>query len=96
MSSIVAGQLQLCVDGDEGIGWFVGCIPPVMAVPRGSELAFCCAVASSHCPSVAISCGAFVTVLWAPPGFLALPKVRDCGFWVRLLVVVGLGSFSVV
>jgi hypothetical protein len=102
MNSIVAGQLQLCADGNEGISWFVGCIPPVMAVSRGSDLAVCCALESSRCPSVVIGYGAFFTVLWAPPGFFALPEVRDyfclffverdCGFWVRLLVVVGLDS----
>jgi hypothetical protein len=63
ISSVVAGQLQLCVNGYEDIGWFVGCVPPVMAVSRGSALAFCCAFASSHCPLVVIGCSAFFTVL---------------------------------
>jgi hypothetical protein len=106
MSPIVPRQLQLCVDGDEGIGWFVGCVPPVMAASCRSALAFCCALASTYCPSVAIGCGAFFTVLWAPPGFLTLPEVCDCfclffverdgGFWVQLLVVVGLDSLRVI
>jgi hypothetical protein len=55
---------------------------------------------------VVIGYGAFFIVLWAPPGFLALPEVRDCfclffderddGFWVRLLIVVGLNPLRVI
>jgi hypothetical protein len=106
ISSVVAGQLHLCVDGDEGIGWSVGCVPPVVAVSRGSAVAFCCALASSHCPLVVIGCGTFFIVLWASPGFLALPEVRDCfclffverddDFWIRLLVGVGLDPLRVI
>jgi hypothetical protein len=96
MSSVIAGQLQLCADGDEGIGWSVGYFPPVVEVSRSSALAFCCALASSHCPSVTIGCGAFFTVLWATPGFLALPEVRDCFFYflLNVMVVSGFGCSS--